>query len=83
MPIDRTLKIMKKKIVLWGSDENDKKVLLALELLAKENKVNLYSFPEEVATEEFYNKLMDDWREDKELVFPENHTLLERPFICN
>ena len=79
MPIDRTLKIMKKKIVLWGSDENDKKVLLALELLAKENKVNLYSFPEEVATEEFYNKLMDDWREDKELVFPENHKLLERP----
>ena len=70
---------MKKKIVLWGSDENDKKLLLALELLPKENTVKLYSFPEEIATEDFYNQLMNDWREDKEVTFPEGHTLIDRP----
>ena len=70
---------MKKKIVLWGSDENENKLLLALELLPKENLVKLYSFPESLATEEFYNKLMDEWREDKEVEFPEGHSSLDRP----
>ena len=70
---------MKKKIVLWGQDENDKKILIALELLAKENKVNVYTFDENIATEEFYNKLMDEWRLDKEVDFPEDFTKIERP----
>ena len=69
---------MKKKIVLWGSDENDKKLLLALELLPAENMVKLYSFPEEIATEEFYNQLMNEWREDKEVSFPEGHNVEDR-----
>jgi len=70
---------MKKKIVLWGSDENDNKMLLALELLAKENQVKLYTFPEEIATEAFYNSMMDDWREEKEVEFPDGHKVIERP----
>lgn len=70
---------MKKKIVLWGSDENDNKLLLALELMTKENTVKILSFPENVATEEFYNKMMDDWRVDKEVEFPEGYTTLDRP----
>jgi len=70
---------MKKKIVLWGTDETDKKVLLALELLADENTVRLSSFPEEIATEEFYNQMMNDWREEREVSFPEGHKTIDRP----
>lgn len=70
---------MKKKIVLWGENENDKKVLIAIELLASESKVDIYTFPEEVATEELYSNLMDNWRADKEISFPEGHQVLSRP----
>ena len=70
---------MKKKIVLWGLDENEKKILIGLELLAQDNKVNVYTFPEEIATELFYNKLMDEWRLDKEIEFPVGHSKIERP----
>ncbi|NNE25524.1 MAG: hypothetical protein HKN09_01655 [Saprospiraceae bacterium] len=70
---------MKKKIVLWGLDENENKILIGLELLAQENKVHVFTFPEEIATEIFYNKLMDEWRLDKEVEFPVGHTKIERP----
>lgn len=69
---------MKKKIVLWGSNAAEEKLLLALELLDQENKVVLYSFPENIATELFYNQLMNIWREGGELTFPDGHTSLER-----
>ena len=61
---------MKRKIVLWGANEKDEKILVALELLDNENKVNLYTFNQDVATEEFYNSMLKEWRENKELVFP-------------
>ena len=35
---------MKKKLVLWGIDEKDEKVLIAIELLEKEDSVKVYSF---------------------------------------
>ncbi len=70
---------MKKKIVLWGNDGEDKKILIGLELKAEDNKVNIYTFSEEIATEEFYNQLMDKWRSNQEVVMPEGHKLVERP----
>ena len=70
---------MKKKIVVWGADENDKKILVALELLAKENKVNIYTFDESIATEEFFNTMMDEWRPGKEVEFPEGFVKIEKP----
>lgn len=70
---------MKTKIVLWGTDEKEEKVLIGVELLEKENKVKIYTFPETEATEEFYNKMMNIWREDMELTFPDNHQEIERP----
>ncbi|MGI9158826.1 MAG: hypothetical protein ACR2K1_03645, partial [Saprospiraceae bacterium] len=71
---------MKNKIVVWGTNEAEEKVLIALELQPDTNKVMLYTFPEAIAPEEFVNEMMNTWRADKGTVeFPEGHSALERP----
>lgn len=69
---------MKSKIVLWGTNAADEKVLLAASLRADDNKVDIWVFPEEVATEEFYEELMKNWRSGAEVIFPENKEYIER-----
>jgi hypothetical protein len=69
---------MKTRIVLWGENAQDEKILIAVELLEKENQVKVTTFPELVATEEFYTKMMNIWREGNDLPFPEGHTELVR-----
>ncbi len=70
---------MKNKIVLWGTNAQEEKVLIALELLADDNKVMLYTFPEAIAGEAFVNEMMDKWRSGKEPVpFPEGYNQEER-----
>ncbi|HOY15133.1 MAG TPA: hypothetical protein PLY70_18430 [Saprospiraceae bacterium] len=70
---------MKTKIVLWGENAENEKILLAIELLEKDNKILIHVFPQEVATEEFYQTMLDKWRENHEVVFPANHKTIERP----
>ena len=70
---------MKRKIVLWGANEKDEKILVALHLQDKDGKVNLYTFNEEQATEAFYNKMLNEWREGVDVEFPEGHQVMERP----
>ena len=70
---------MKTKIVLWGSNENDEKLLIAIELLEKENKVKIHTFPAGETTEAFYNQMMNLWRNGGQVIFPENHHVQERP----
>jgi chromosome segregation ATPase len=65
---------MKTKLVLWGNDKDDKKILITLELLSTENQVVLNVIPENTATEELYAQLMDQWREGEAITFPENMT---------
>lgn len=69
---------MKNKVVIWGTNAENEKVLIALELKAEANKVILYTFPEAIATDDFVNKMMNDWRDGKEVELPEGHTTLER-----
>lgn len=70
---------MKTKIVLWGENASNEKVLMAIELLEKDNKIQIHVFPQEVATEDFYQSLLDKWRENVNIVFPANHQTIERP----
>lgn len=70
---------MKRKIVLWGTNEKEEKILVALHLQDKEGHVNVYTFNEQQATEDFYNKMLNQWRENVEVEFPEGHSLIERP----
>jgi hypothetical protein len=70
---------MKTKLVLWGSDANNEKVLIALELRPDANKVDIFTFPKAtIATEEFTTKMMEDWRNGTAVDFPEGHTHIER-----
>jgi hypothetical protein len=61
---------MKTKLILWGKTEQDLKVLVAIELIENDNKVKSYIFKEDVATEEFYNSMLNDWRYDRDVEFP-------------
>ncbi|MFT5265009.1 MAG: hypothetical protein ACI8YQ_003759 [Polaribacter sp.] len=69
---------MKTKIVLWGTNEKDERVLIALQLRAQDNKVDLFTFPDSLVSEDFYNQMMDNWRNDKECLLPEGHHKEER-----
>lgn len=69
---------MKTKLVLWGENASDEKILVALELVEKDNKVLLHTFPQAIATEEFYQSLTKEWRDGAEVTFPEGHTTQER-----
>lgn len=69
---------MRRKLVLWGSNEKNEKLLVALELLEQDNIVNIYTFSENVATEALYKDLHDKWRDDIEINFPTDFTKIER-----
>ena len=68
---------MKTKIVLWGKNENEEKILIAAELVTKEAKVVVYTFPVDQVTEGFANQMMREWRNNKEVPFPEGVTKYE------
>ena len=67
---------MKSKLVIWGQRE-DRKVLLALSLRALDNKIDVYVFPEEIATEELFKNLSNDWKNGAEIEFPEGYQHFE------
>lgn len=69
---------MKTKLVLWGSNAEDKRVLIAMELRPEDNKVDLYTFSETIATDEFAQKMLNQWRKDEPVEFPEGYTRVER-----
>lgn len=68
---------MKNKVVIWGTNAQNEKVLMALQLREEENKVLVYVIPEPNASEEFITKLNEVWRDNKgEIEFPEGHSLI-------
>ncbi|HZV69066.1 MAG TPA: hypothetical protein VFG10_05955 [Saprospiraceae bacterium] len=74
---------MKTRIVMWGNNEKDQKVLIAISLRAEDNIVDLFTFPFESTSEEFYNLMLNEWREAHEVPFPEGYTHTERPLTAS
>lgn len=74
---------MKSRIVLWGTQGEKEKVLIGIELVALENKVLLHVVPEAAATETFYNLLMNEWREGREVEWPAAENTIERPLTAS
>ena len=69
---------MKSKLVLWGTNAQDEKILIAVALRPDDNQVDIYTFPESVATEDFYQQMMREWRDNDSFELPEPHTHVER-----
>lgn len=65
--------VMNSKLVLWGTDAKDEKILIALELLAEENKVKILTFPDKIVIDDFYDKMRNDWRVGKEVELVEGY----------
>lgn len=74
---------MKTRIVMWGNNEKDEKVLIAIALRAADNVVDIFTFPFESTSEEFYNLMLNEWRESHEVPFPEKHTHIIRPLTAS
>lgn len=70
---------MRTKLVLWGTNASDERVLLALELLPDDNQVAMHVIPADLATDDFTKRMMDDWREDRDVPFPEGIQTITRP----
>ncbi|MFN0213874.1 MAG: hypothetical protein ACKVT2_06420 [Saprospiraceae bacterium] len=70
---------MKNKIVIWGSNAENEKVLIALELKSETSKVLVHVIPESIMDDAFAQKMMQDWRDgNAEVTFPEGSQTLER-----
>ena len=76
-------KEMKTRLVMWGTNEKDEKVLIAIALRAEDNVVDIFTFPFESTSEEFYNLMLNEWRESHEVPLPEGHTHIERPLTAS
>lgn len=61
---------MKTKLVLWAQNDKEEKALLAYQLRAEDNVVDLWTFSGENATNDVHRALMYEWREGKEMAFP-------------
>ena len=65
---------MKSKLVLWGTTEQNDRVLMAMELRPEDNKVHTWLFPEGIASPEFSQQMVNDWRNGATVAFPEGFT---------
>lgn len=74
---------MKTRLVMWGTNEKDEKVLIAIALRAEDNVVDIFTFPFESTSEEFYNLMLNEWRESHEVPLPEGHTHIQRPLTAS
>lgn len=68
---------MKTNLVVWGTNANEEKVLILLELLADDNKVVIRTIPENLVTDDLEKKLMDEWRTGTPVELPEGITTIE------
>lgn len=73
---------MKTRLVLWGTNANDEKVLVAIALRASENKVDLWTIDDKLVDDALMDKMMKDWRNGKDIDFPEN-SHFERPLSAS
>lgn len=68
---------MKTNLVVWGTNAQNEKVLILMELLADDNKVVIKTIPENLVSDELEKKLMDEWRIGSHVDLPDGVTTFE------
>ncbi len=61
---------MRKKLVLWGKDAQDDRILITLELQTEDNQVAIRVYEENAVPDPVYRAIMDQWRLDQEVELP-------------
>lgn len=74
---------MKTNLIVWGTDANDEKVLILMELMAEDNKVVITTIPENLVTTELEGKLMDEWKNGTQVELPNGVVTIERPLTVS
>ncbi len=70
---------MNTRIVIGATNEKEEKVLLALELKPKENKVEIWSIPDKDVTDQLETDLINKWKKNEVVSLPESATKMDRP----
>jgi hypothetical protein len=63
---------MKNRIVIWGTDNTDARVLIAMELLTDNNRVDLYVIPEAEVSNDLDEAMHQKWRLGESIEMPES-----------
>lgn len=69
---------MRNKLVLWGKNAQDERVLITLELHTEENRVDGRVYEEAAVPDPVYQAIMDQWRIDQEVELPPVQQEFER-----
>jgi len=69
---------MKDRIVIWGTDQREQDILVAIRLLHNEDIIKIWTFSKEGLDKDFAEKLFENWEEGMEDSFPKPHQLIER-----
>jgi uncharacterized coiled-coil DUF342 family protein len=69
---------MRTRLVFWGTNEKNEKVLIGLKLNEEENNIDVYVFPEANTTEDFVTQMHQNWRLGEDILFPEDVVTFQR-----
>ncbi len=69
---------MKNRLVLWGSNAQNEKVLITMELRPDENKVDIQLLPDSVVTEDLSEQIFKQWRIGGNVDFPAETIHIDR-----
>ena len=69
---------MRTRLVFWGTNDKNEKVLIGLKLNEEENNIDVYVFPEEKTTEDFVTQMHQNWRLGADILFPDDILTFQR-----
>lgn len=69
---------MRNRIVVWGRNAQEERVLIGIELIANQNIVKVQTWEEKKVSDEVYKTFMDKWRKGEDPELPDPHKAYAR-----